>query len=102
MKAAASGWFDSWKGSDSVRQAQNTFLHSSRELRVWSLELRWLSTPNCRLLTFPGIRWRNCGASGAQTQLSVEQNAFYQELTSAYSTAFAGQQAILSSLTSEF
>jgi hypothetical protein len=53
-------------------------------------------------VTSHGIRWRNCGASAAQNQLSQEQAKFYQELSANYATVFPEQQQILSSLTSEF
>jgi len=43
-----------------------------------------------------------CKASDAQTQLEQSQSDFYKTLSSAYATQFAGQQQILSSLTSAF
>jgi len=41
-------------------------------------------------------------ASDAQTQLEQSQSDFYKTLSSAYATQFAGQSAILSSLTTAF
>ena len=49
-----------------------------------------------------GVRWRNCGSIAQQNQLESEEASFYQTLTSAYQTQYAGQQSILSALTSEF
>lgn len=47
---------------------------------------------------WPTIRFLN-KASAAQTEISKEQAAFYKTLTDSYSKAFAGQQAIISSIT---
>jgi hypothetical protein len=47
-------------------------------------------------------RWKNCGATPAQEQLSAEQAQFYETLTSAFNEVFPEQQQILASLTSEF
>lgn len=43
-----------------------------------------------------------CGATPQQTQISDEQNAFYQQLTQQYATVFGQDQAITGALTSQF
>lgn len=43
-----------------------------------------------------------CGATGQQKQISDEQNAFYQEMTSEYKTVFGEDQSILKNLTDTF
>jgi hypothetical protein len=43
-----------------------------------------------------------CGPSAGQSAVSNEQQSFYSQLSQNYSTEFAGQQGILSSLTSAF
>lgn len=43
-----------------------------------------------------------CGATQQQTQVSNEENAFYQQLTQQYGTVFGQDQAITGALTSAF
>jgi hypothetical protein len=43
-----------------------------------------------------------CGATQQQTQISDEENSFYQNLTQQYSTIFGQSQAITGALTSAF
>lgn len=43
-----------------------------------------------------------CGATQQQTQVSDEENAFYQNLTNQYNTVFGQSQAITGALTSAF
>ena len=43
-----------------------------------------------------------CGSSGLEKGISAEQGKFFTELMQSYNTEFAGQQAILSSLSQAF